>query len=268
MSIRDLRLIEIELFSYCNRKCSWCPNFIIDRSTNVNQQYDINSLIGELYNNNYKGYISFSRYNEPFYDANILNETILKFKEKLPYCTYISNTNGDFLNKNILQSCELDEITIMDYDNKGFSYAISKMDILGIKFEKFESNIIYGQCNDIKVCYYTNFNLNYNISSRGGFLSQYNNVRTDICDEPKYFIGINYDGSVSPCCNVRNDIDEHKNYIIGNLNNSSLINILNSNERLEFIKNCNEGNYKKGSPCVYCNNSGGRYVRENPSIEY
>ena len=30
--MKNLRLLEIELFSYCNRKCKWCPNKEIDRT--------------------------------------------------------------------------------------------------------------------------------------------------------------------------------------------------------------------------------------------
>lgn len=30
----NLRLIELELWAYCNRKCSWCPNSFIDRQKN------------------------------------------------------------------------------------------------------------------------------------------------------------------------------------------------------------------------------------------
>lgn len=33
--MKNLRLIEIELFSYCNRKCNWCPNKYIDRKSNI-----------------------------------------------------------------------------------------------------------------------------------------------------------------------------------------------------------------------------------------
>ena len=35
--INDLRLIEIEIHSYCNRKCGWCPNSIIDRQSTVKE---------------------------------------------------------------------------------------------------------------------------------------------------------------------------------------------------------------------------------------
>ena len=38
--IKQIRLIEIELFSYCNRTCSFCPNSFIDRLS-FNELLDI-----------------------------------------------------------------------------------------------------------------------------------------------------------------------------------------------------------------------------------
>jgi pyruvate formate-lyase activating enzyme-like uncharacterized protein len=32
--MKNLRLVEIELFNYCNRECEWCPNSLIDRKSN------------------------------------------------------------------------------------------------------------------------------------------------------------------------------------------------------------------------------------------
>ena len=45
-----LGLIEIELFSYCNRKCWFCPNSTIDRlSTNiVMEESDYLDILSQL----------------------------------------------------------------------------------------------------------------------------------------------------------------------------------------------------------------------------
>ena len=81
-NIKNLRLIEIELFSFCNRKCKWCPNFYIDRNSNIfylNKQIFIN-LVKELKEINYSNYITFSRYNEPLSNIKILNQACCYLK--------------------------------------------------------------------------------------------------------------------------------------------------------------------------------------------
>ena len=60
--IEQIRLIELELFSFCNRTCSFCPNNFIDRLTD-NKLLDIDifkKIINELVEFNYSNYISFS----------------------------------------------------------------------------------------------------------------------------------------------------------------------------------------------------------------
>ena len=68
MNLKDnLKLIEIELFSYCNRKCWMCPNSFIDRKTNNTfMKTEIyKKILKELGSIDYDNLISFSRYNEP-----------------------------------------------------------------------------------------------------------------------------------------------------------------------------------------------------------
>ena len=63
----QLKLIEIETFSYCNRKCWFCPNSTIDRhsgSTAMPEEMYL-SIINQLSEIDYSGEITYSRYNEP-----------------------------------------------------------------------------------------------------------------------------------------------------------------------------------------------------------
>ena len=49
--MENLRLVELELWSYCNRKCAWCPNAFIDRHSNQYIDYIIlKNLIQSLKN--------------------------------------------------------------------------------------------------------------------------------------------------------------------------------------------------------------------------
>ena len=113
--MKNVRLIEIELHSYCNRKCEFCPNSYIDRTfkrrLNIEKLY-INVIV-PLKNIEYSGYISFSRYNEPLADREHLINVLKLFNLHLPKAKLVFNTNGDYNTKNIPYA----DITIMDYDN-------------------------------------------------------------------------------------------------------------------------------------------------------
>ena len=102
--MENLRLVELELWSYCNRKCVWCPNAFIDRHSNQYIDYIIlKNLIQSLKNINYKGYITFSRYNEPLAYPNMLNRVCKYLKQELPECTLVTNTNGDYLSEEVVR---------------------------------------------------------------------------------------------------------------------------------------------------------------------
>ena len=64
---KQLRLIEIEIFSYCNRKCWFCPNSFIDRISDnkIMAEETYLDLLSQLQQIDYSGELTYSRYNEP-----------------------------------------------------------------------------------------------------------------------------------------------------------------------------------------------------------
>ena len=269
--IGQLRLVEIELFSYCNRKCKWCPNREIDRTHNIYIENNVlESLILELSKYNYNGAITFSRYNEPLSHIDFLKDKLSYIKSILPNCKLITNTNGDYVTKDNLDGLLIDELTIMDYDNLGIEKCSDKLLQCGVIIDKIYKNYIYAHKDDMLILYYTNWRYHRNITDRGGFLKEYSmdNPRQFQCLEPTYFVGINYDGTVSPCCNIRNDVCITKPYIMGDLHHNSLESILNSYQYNQFRDMCSLGVFFKDSPCYTCSNTGGRYTRGNGGISY
>ena len=269
--MQNLRLVEIELFNYCNRKCEWCPNSFIDRTSNFEYlSYDLfKKIIDELKYNNYKGIFSFSRYNEPLRDPYYLNYIVKYIKEKLPNCKCVTNTNGDYINEEVIDSLKIDELTIMDYNNEGRKNCVKKLKEWGTHVIRADDKFIYAEINKMKILYYLDWKLNNHITDRGGALKEYiGQKRINPCYEPKYFIGINYDGTVSPCCNIRNDCETTAPYILGDLNHNSLTEILSSEYRKIFIKKCSEGDFSELKCCQTCENCGGRYTREKGEIFY
>lgn len=270
--IEELKIIEIELFSFCNRRCQWCPNGkLIDRHSN-NSYLDIDilkSFLQKLKDYNYSGVFSFSRYNEPFSNFSYFQEILKLIKEYFPYNKLVSNTNGDYLNSQIVQDTLIDELTIMDYDCHGKDWCYNKL--LSYKIDniiEYDSYFL-GEINNKKIVYYWNWPENGVISDRGGNLSDYSTEKRDYpCFEPFRFLGLNYDGTLSPCCNIRNDCDKQKNFILGDLNNNTLEEILLSENFKNFKMKIITGNYDETMPCFYCNNTGGRYSKSNGGILY
>lgn len=270
--ISDLRLVEIELFSYCNRKCAWCPNSFIDRYTDCIYMEDdiLISILKSINNMDNKPAITFSRFNEPMSKIDIFKEKLIFIKNMLPDNKLITNTNGDFINKENLENLMLDELTIMDYDNIGLTECVTRLIDAGAIIDKISFPYVYAHTDKIQILYYVNYTKYGKITDRGGTLPLYivGQKRDTQCVEPLRFVGINYDGTVSPCCNIRNDIDSTKGYIMGDLHNNTLEEILNSDKYITFKNNCLNGIFDDNSPCQYCSNSGGRYSSGKGGISY
>lgn len=230
----NIRLVEIELTSFCNRQCKFCPNSFIDRHTNNIEMKDelFDKLINELVLLNYSGYISFSRYNEPFAYPEILRKRVNQIKEKLPNVTMVSNSNGDYSNKEFRDDIE---ITEMDYSNNKKNYVSEDKRFRVMRLGK--------------------------LNNRAGSVEIKSELRKQPCFEPTYFVGVDYTGDIVSCCNIRSDI--HKNLILGNIKDG-LMNALNSDKAVKFrndVKNC-----RFPEPCKYCNKEEGRYTREKGGI--
>jgi len=242
--ISQIRLLELELFSFCNRTCNFCPNHYIDRLSD-NKILDIEvfkKLIAELKSENYTGVISFSRYCEPFAFRDILEERIKYIRKELPNIKLVCNTNGDY----DWEGIDLDELTIMDYDIK------MKKEDLGL-YKRDKKPFIVRKMRLGK------------INNRGGALDiRKKFVRDFPCLEPSYFVGIDFNGSVNPCCNIRSDVHSHMDYVLGNLHSESLTDILLADKSVSFrnrAKSCNFDDI-----CLSCSKEAGRYTSDQPNI--
>ena len=242
--IKDVRLVEIEIHSYCNRTCWFCPNSFIDRSHKIEmKEWVYLKILQELKDMEYKGVISFSRYNEPLSYMDLFVKRLKQAKEYLPNVKLVTNTNGDFWNEKNRERLVglIDEITVMDYDT-------TKKSIVDYEFKNMRVLEIGG---------FDDFN------NRAGLLDIEGGLRTSPCYEPTYFIGIDYNGSVMPCCNYRSDA--HESMILGSVEKNTLSNIYTQgkNIRETCIKN---PSIIKG--CRTCTKGPGRYTRDNAGIEY
>lgn len=287
--LKDIRLIEIEINGFCNRICSWCPNSFIDRTkTNRLPEELYLNLLKQLSKDGYDKTISFSRYNEPMADIDYFAFCTRLAKSTLPNVKLVSNTNGDFITKENLDKIFIDELTIMDYDGLGMDKCKARLKKVGAEIIHTTLEYIRAKYKNIDILYLIDWCKNYKIDNRGGSINRdiyytdkgemkpakisWNgdrNKRTYPCNEPQYFIGIDYNGNVMPCCNLRSDNKDHSLYVIGNIKHMTLNQILNSLSSFYFKDVMSSELYEYYFvPCVRCHKKSGRYTRENPGIEY
>ncbi|MEI0597042.1 radical SAM/SPASM domain-containing protein [Brachyspira pilosicoli] len=269
VNVKDIRLVEIEIFSYCNRQCWFCPNSFIDRHSNNNYMVEklYLKILSELKSINYSSIISYSRYNEPTSNKNIFIKRLKQAKKYLPNALLHTNTNGDYINRDYLDELYdsgLKSMNIQYYLNKydvfdiqKIKNAIQKMsDKLQLQFEeilfssdRYEVKFFY---KDMSLRMYSR-DFRINGTNRGGSLNTISPIkRTNECYIPFTDIYIDYNGMVMPCCNFRSDIDKHKHFIIGNANNDNIIEIFN-NELIQKLRYNLINNITNITPCNECN---------------
>ncbi|WP_297278217.1 radical SAM/SPASM domain-containing protein [uncultured Brachyspira sp.] len=266
----NVYLVEIGISSYCNRKCWFCPNSIVDRRSN-NIQLDEKlflKVINELKEINYSGIINLHRYNEPLYDMDLLRKRIEQINEYIPNSNVQIFTNGDYLNieylellrnlnvKNIIISYYYDSIDKnieFDIDNiiqPGMDKLLNKL--------KLEYNILKRSEYYIKIKYYDmNIiykaqNFKYVATTRGETITDIKlNKRTMQCFMPVIGIQVDYDGNYTPCCEIRSDIESHKQYILGNIQNDTIFDVYTNEKMTDFRKDIFLIGDKK-HVCMHC----------------
>jgi radical SAM protein with 4Fe4S-binding SPASM domain len=256
----NFTMCEVEIHSFCNRRCSFCPNAQYERPyEELNKEAYLN-LVKDLSNTGFEGAVSFSRYNEPLADIPLLTEYVSLGKHYLPNCVFVTNTNGDFLHPDIFYS-GIDELSIMDYDHIGFKECLGHMLNNYIQIDAVNGYYIAGSFDNVRVRY--DYDWRQDIIDRAGTVDIKNKeLRNRPCTDPSTSILIDVNGSVMPCCNMRNDL--HPEYVLGNINDNSIIDILYSEKAVRFREELAAGILPE--PCEYCQKEPGRYVEGHEGI--
>lgn len=266
----SIKRIVFENFNYCNRTCSFCINSIIDRRSNkiALSNFTFDKLISELSTNDFSNTIAIGRYSEPL-AMSVTFERIKVIRQFLENAHILINTNGDYLNKqmlNKLNDCGLDELKIMVYlpttepFNKtiALKYSITKISELGLDYilSNVSESFLY-----FKILHKGNMHISVRCEDysnpkhgcdRGGSLQNFSDSRRDTpCFSPYFEVNIDYNGNVLPCCNIISDFTPHKKYILGNINQNSLYQIY-FNDKSEWFRNTLKEPGLFQEPCRYC----------------
>ncbi len=275
----SVHMVEIEVSSYCNRKCWFCPNSTYDRmSENKLMPADMySSILRQLASISYDGTITYSRYNEPLADKMIL-ERIAEARRMLPNTQLHTNTNGDYLDLEYIEqlyAVGLRSLNIQIYLPNKERYNHEKIKAAGDKILKrvqlphtlvrdtpgewYEKKLHY---RDMAIRLYGR-NFETGGTSRGGEVPIHLDYqRTSPCLIPFWAVYIDHDGSTVPCCNLRSDIPAHESYVIGRLAQQPDLFLQYTNR---FAANFRTSLITDGVKKGLCSNC--HYAEEQPSQE-
>tara|TARA_R100000005_G_C4983019_1_gene192195 strand:- start:692 stop:1564 length:873 start_codon:yes stop_codon:yes gene_type:complete len=267
---QQLKMIEIEVFSFCNRQCWFCPNSYIDRRTvnNIMPVDNYLNILNQLKEIDYDQEITYSRYNEPLSHREIITERISQARNILPNAKLRTNTNGDYVTKDYieeLRDCGLNELFIQQYlandelydHEKIKSKMLKKMNFLGLEYDVITDIPNHRIEYDIKISGITvhlrarNFSIEGTARTKKVLTFNDEYIRTQSCKQPFNNMYIDYNGSVVVCCNTRSDIPEHENGVMGNIQDQKLWDIYSSN-RYDYWREHLKDDSPKSGICEKC----------------
>lgn len=269
---KQLKLIEIEIFSYCNRKCWFCPNSFIDRisENKIMPKETYQSLLNQLHEINFSGELTYSRYNEPTSKRELFIDRIRSARKALPNAILRTNTNGDYITRDYIEElCDegFNQLWIQQYLGNNQKYNHEEMRRRAekkIKKLKLDSKIItdipgYKLEYDLSyrgmTIHIRSRNFDIDGSSRGETIpiaSDY--IRTQRCMQPFNNMYIDYNGNVMVCCALRSDVPEHKSGIMGHVSTDKLWNIYMSDKYKPWRDHHMQDGPKEGF-CKSCRDS-------------
>ncbi len=234
--------IEVETISFCNRKCSYCPNVTVDRfdtSGSVLMKDDVlDEIFKQLRSIKFKGIFSPHMYGEPLLDPRIVD--IISRISSIGAIPKIV-TNGDYLTIDLLDKLIVSGLKIL--------YISKHSPILSSKARETIKYITNNKFNlNFKVLdFYTDFNKDRNMfGNRGG------NLDIEIKKKPPIMCGyvlypvIDVNGSMVLCCQ-----DFNSDYQLGNISERHIIDIWNDPMNIAIRRNIFLGKFDL-SICKQC----------------
>jgi len=224
-------VVIIETFSECNRRCSYCPNSKFDRGLIENNKKLktelIYKVIDELADLRWFGQIQFNFYNEPLLDER-LPELIKYANSKLPACSFVVYTNGDYLTRDlysILKKSGVTDFVITEHQKNNSNNMCNLLD-----FRKLNGN----EHVNVVVRKLERF------YSRGGLIKLSVEVgRPKRCLWGVYNFIVNYEGEAVLCCE-----DYFNTVKLGNVGNEKMLDIWNKASYRQIRNELKKGIFK------------------------
>jgi GTP 3',8-cyclase len=220
------KVVEIEVNSRCNLKCSYCPNSILPTPDVPEYMSDevFERIINELVRINFSGIMSYHFYNEPLLRKD-LEKLSAVVKERLPKVFQLLYTNGDFLSDkrySSLKKAGIDHFLVTKHS---------------LKPNKARENQTVKYSKDLI------------LTNRGGTIFTLKEPLMLSCYAPTDMLIVTITGEVLLCCN-----DSKRKNIMGNLINQSIDEIWFSKKFISIRKQLKKGQRATASYiCKNCN---------------
>lgn len=230
--------IELNITNICNRNCNFCP--YVPPSIEEEMPLDLyQTILNQLNEIGFHGYISFSGFCEPTLHSKIKNLISMT-----PFDLQIT-TNGDFLNKE-----KIDEY---------FSLGLTHMTVSAYEEITFKN---FKDLNQENIFIQKRFSGDMFYSNRAG--SMPGEAVSNPCFYPFYNLYINYNGDVVFCSHNYN-----MENILGNIEKESIWDIW-TGDKLNNIRKNLINSKRVHSPCDKCSVQGtlmgGSYFEEWKNI--
>ena len=269
---QSVRNVTLELSSYCNRRCRFCPNTQGSRlkAERLLPEETFRKIVHDLASIQYRRKIYFHLYNEPLAAPEILLERMSYARRFLRRAHFSLNTNGDYLSPSLLErldaaGCNSIYVSIYGPDHGRWDDAYIKdrvektADSLGVAGSKIEEpgsdySVIGKVGNvDIRVGGRNLWKSGYD---RGAMIPELAVERSSPCLSPVTEVIVDHRGYSLPCCNVYTDNPDHIRYTTGNLNESDIFTVyagqasrrwregvLKFNPKGKLCEGCSRGDY-------------------------
>jgi MoaA/NifB/PqqE/SkfB family radical SAM enzyme len=267
---RTVNRVELETHSYCNRRCTYCPNVVGDRlGPNVFMPSDVwEKIIGGLEEIGYAHNIVLNYYNEPLADRSIL-ERIREIRRRVPKARIMIFSNGDYLDQDYLDELAdagLDYLHISVHLKRGDQYTdiyvVNRINEISVRIGiaspitslKSKEYAIARTPHPRMEIEIRGINFHKHGTDRGGLIDDITTAqrRRDPCSFPFQHFVVGYNGQISPCCHIRSDRPEHAALTYGNLRDFGSIFEAFTSEPAAAWRRELIGDQEKRSPCDTC----------------
>lgn len=238
--------VDFETITVCNRRCSYCPNSIYERSLIKNKKLmDENifkKIVKELAEINFSGQIRPVFYGEPLLDDR-LDHWISFLKKNLPKSEIIIFTNGDLLTFHLyekLTTAGVNFFVISNHNGERISNT-HKVFLNNFKKINYSDGGYIGEAaysldgNKVAIIYRNPSKIN--LYNRGGLIKNINNLKfKPICMLASENLTIDWRGNVVLCCN-----DYLSSIKFGNLKEKTILQIWHNPNFSKIRKNLRNG---------------------------
>jgi radical SAM protein with 4Fe4S-binding SPASM domain len=274
-----VKLVQVEISSFCNRMCAYCPVSYIPRK-DINDKMEntvFDTVVMSLSSINYTNNFLFNLFNEPLADKSYFFSVWEKVQTHLPLCIPYIITNGDFLDVDYLDAihernrngkgCVAISIHYEKFSHENLLKIINdkirKLCLIDESYNTHKENIvsenkilIFKRYKSLHVSLdATNFQISG--SDRGGLLNS--GVRKAKhflpCDGVFSQVNISHDGDLYPCCIMFPDAAEHRPYILGKITDTDSLFKIYFNKKITRLRRSlfNYGsNQLQPEACAHC----------------